>query len=73
MPQAAPKYAVASLFGAGSGIAATLGMMKARLETDPSICYSILNGVSAGALIVAWLSHCNMADSKEVGTPIYPN
>ena len=70
------EYRVASLFGAGSGLPATLAMMDAvlqkGLETDavnpiPTwISYVAIDGVSAGALVTAFLTHVNILNPVEV-------
>ena len=68
------EYRVLSLFGAGSGLPACLGMLKAlvdhAIKDSTQLQYLAWDGVSAGALIVCWMSHCNIADPREVSAEI---
>ena len=68
------EYRVLSLFGAGSGLPACLGMLKGlvahAIKESTQLQYLAWDGVSAGALIVCWMSHCNIADPREVATEI---
>jgi len=67
------EYRVASLFGAGSGLPATLGMLAGAVEAKLKqrggtkwLTYLSIDGVSAGALIAVWLSHVNILNPYEL-------
>lgn len=65
------EYRFATLFGAGSGLSAMLGMMYAAIEESVEsgggyLTYLAFDGVSAGALICMFLAHVNVLDPYEM-------
>lgn len=63
-------YRCLSIFGAGAGLPAALGLLcgmyEASIEANEWICYPCVDGVSAGALIASFLAHTNCLNPHEV-------
>lgn len=69
-PYTRRSYRVLSIFGAGAGLPAALGLLAgiydASIESGEWVTYACVDGVSAGALIAAFIAHTNVLNPYEI-------
>ena len=73
-PYTRRSYRVLSIFGAGAGLPAALGLLAgiydASIESGEWVTYACVDGVSAGALIAAFIAHTNVLNPYEISYEI---